>query len=59
VQLRVLTRRQSELFRDADYTDEFLAAEAGAVRRLYGEAVVRQRWYRGDVAGAFLRRGVR
>lgn len=54
MQFVVLTRRRTEVFRDADYTPERLTAETAAVRQLYAEGVVRQIWHRGDIGGACL-----
>jgi hypothetical protein len=49
MQYIVITRRRSEKFPDSEYTPERLAAETAAVRRLYGEGIVRHIWHRGDV----------
>ena len=54
MQYIVITRRRSEKFPESDYTPERLAAETAAVRKLYGDGIVRHIWHRGDVGGACL-----
>lgn len=54
MQYIVITRRRSEKFPDSEYTPERPTAETAAVRKLYGEGIVRHIWHRGDVGGACL-----
>ena len=54
MQYIVITRRRSEVFPESEYSAERLAAETAAVRKLYGEGIVRHIWHRGDVGGACL-----